>query len=379
MKSKSFWNFQDSADSERAELYIYGPIVSQSRWWDDTIDAKNFADDLQALQGRDITVRINSPGGDVFAAHAIHNQLIAYPGAVDVVIDGIAASAATIIAMAGGRITMPTNSMMMIHNPAVGLEDTYTAEELDHYANALRAVRKSIVAAYMKRASVGQAKIESMMDNETWLTAEECLSMGLADAIDGSIPSMLDGDELIVNSLRVDTTNYKNKKGLAHCVNKPASKHKEAGTLTKLEEILNALGLRIDDTDRYQLVDPKEVELNNTKPASAPVDADKVAADAVAAERQRVAALDAMADGNPTVAAIIDTAKRNGQTAEEVQCYVDAVKGIKNAAQTQLQNMQADAVMGGADSIAPGNVSDKANDDIIMGAIANAMGVKGGK
>lgn len=165
------------------------------------------------MQGRDITVRINSPGGDVFAAHAIHNQLIAYPGAVDVVIDGIAASAATIIAMAGGRITMPTNSMMMIHNPAVGLEDTYTAEELDHYANALRAVRKSIVAAYMKRASVGQAKIESMMDAETWLTAEECLSMGLADAIDGSIPSMLDGDELIVNSLRVDTTNYKNKRG----------------------------------------------------------------------------------------------------------------------------------------------------------------------
>ena len=379
MKSKSFWNFQDSADNERAELYIYGPIVSQSRWWDDTIDAKNFADDLQALQGRDITVRINSPGGDVFAAHDIHNQLIAYPGAVDVVIDGIAASAATIIAMAGGRITMPTNSMMMIHNPAVGLEDTYTAEELDHYANALRAVRKSIVAAYMKRASVGQAKIESMMDAETWLTAEECLSMGLADAIDGSIPSMLDGDELIVNSLRVDTTNYKNKKGLAHCVNKPGPKHKEAGTLTKLEEILNAIGLRIDDTDRYQLVDPKDVEPNNTKPALAPVDADKVAADAVAAERQRVAALDAMADGNPTVAAIIDTAKRNGQTAEDVQCYVDAVKCIKNAAQTQLQNMQADAVMGGADSIAPGNVSDKANDDGIMDAIANAMGVKGGK
>lgn len=382
MKSKSFWNFQDSADNERAELYIYGPIVSQSRWWDDTIDAKNFADDLQALQGRDITVRINSPGGDVFAAHAIHNQLIAYPGAVDVVIDGIAASAATIIAMAGGRITMPTNSMMMIHNPAVGLEDTYTAEELDHYANALRAVRKSIVAAYMKRASVGQAKIESMMDAETWLTAEECLSMGLADAIDGSIPSMLDGDELIVNSLRVDTTNYKNKKGLAHCVNKPAPKHKEAGTLTKFEELLNAIGLHIDDIDDIdgcRMVDPKDVESNNTKPASAPVDADKVAAAAVAAERQRVAALDAMADGNPTVAAIIDTAKRNGQTAEDVQCYVDAVKGIKNAAQTQLQNMQADAVMGGADSIAPGNVSDKANDDGIMDAIANAMGVKGGK
>ena len=215
-----------------------------------------------------------------------------------------------------------------------------------------------------------------MMDAETWLTAEECLSMGLADAIDGSIPSMLDGDELIVNSLRVDTTNYKNKKGLAHCVNKPAPKHKEAGTLTKFEELLNAIGLHIDDIDGCRMVDPKDVESNNTKPASAPVDADKVAADAVAAERQRVAALDAMADGNPTVAAIIDTAKRNGQTAEDVQCYVDAVKGIKNAAQTQLQNMQADAVMGGADSIAPGNVSDKANDDGIMDAIANAMGVK---
>ena len=123
---KHFWNFQDSAGGDAADLYIYGPIVSSSSWWDDSIDAVQFSEDLKALGGKDVTVHINSPGGDVFAAHAIHNQLIAYAGNVDVVIDGIAASAATIIAMAGARITMPTNSMMMIHNPAMGLDDHST-------------------------------------------------------------------------------------------------------------------------------------------------------------------------------------------------------------------------------------------------------------
>lgn len=375
---KHFWNFQDSTNNGTAELYIYGPIVSNASWWDDSVDAVQFSDDLKALGGKDVTVHINSPGGDVFAAHAIHNQLIAYAGNVDVIIDGIAASAATIIAMAGARITMPTNSMMMIHNPAMGLDDHYTADDLDKYANALRAVRQSIIAAYMKRVSVDQTQIEQMMDAETWLTAQECVDLGLADAVDGRINSVLDGNNLIVNSLKIDITNYKNRKGLAHCVNAQDDEKKGAEVLSKskLEEILNALGLRIDDTTASQPA-PAAAPTVSAAPA---VDAKAIAAAAVAQERQRMADLDAMADGNPAVAAIISTAKRNGQTADDIRDYVAAVQGVKSAAQTQLQDMQAESKEGGTDGITPGAVDDsKTEDDKVMDMIAQAMGSKGGK
>ena len=374
---KHFWNFQDSTNNGTAELYIYGPIVSNASWWDDSVDAVQFSDDLKALGGKDVTVHINSPGGDVFAAHAIHNQLIAYAGNVDVIIDGIAASAATIIAMAGARITMPTNSMMMIHNPAMGLDDHYTADDLDKYANALRAVRQSIIAAYMKRVSVDQTQIEQMMDAETWLTAQECVDLGLADAVDGRINSVLDGNNLIVNSLKIDITNYKNRKGLAHCVNAQDDEKKGAEVLSKskLEEILNALGLRIDDTTAPQPA-PAAAPTVSEAPA---VDAKAIAA-AVAQERQRMADLDAMADGNPAVAAIINTAKRNGQTADDVRDYVAAVQGIKSAAQNQLLDMQAESKEGGTDGIAAGAVDDsKTEDEKVMDMIAQAMGSKGGK
>lgn len=374
---KHFWNFQNSTGSDTANLYIYGPIVSNASWWDDSVDAVQFSEELKDLNGKDVTVHVNSPGGDVFAAHAIHNQLIAYTGNVEVVVDGIAASAATIIAMAGARITMPTNSMMMIHNPAMGLDDHYTADDLDKYANALRAVRQSIIAAYMKRVSVDQAQIEQMMDAETWLTAHECVDMGLADAIDGRIKSVLDGNNLIVNSLKIDITNYKNREGLAHCVNAQDEK-KGAETLSKskLEEILNALGLRLEDA-----ADPQPTPAKTPTAAAAPaVDAKAIAAEAVAQERQRMADLDAMVDGNPAVAAIITTAKHNGQTADDVRDYVAAVQGIKSAAQNQLLDMQAESKEGGTDGIAAGAVNDsKTEDDKVMDMIAQAMGSKGGK
>ena len=184
---------------------------------------------------------------------------------------------------------------------------------------------------------------------------------------------------MIVNSLKIDITNYKNRKGLAHCVNAQDDEKKGAEVLSKskLEEILNALGLRIDDTTAPQPA-PAAAPTVSAAPA---VDAKAIAAEAVAQERQRMADLDAMADGNPAVAAIISTAKRNGQTADDIRDYVAAVQGVKSAAQTQLQDMQAESKEGGTDGITPGAVDDsKTEDDKVMDMIAQAMGSsKGGK
>ena len=96
--SKKFWKIKNNADNdeESAELLLYGTIANET-WWGDEVTPKQFADDIRSLGGKDIIVRINSGGGDVFAAQAIYNQLKSYAGNVDVVIDGICASAATII------------------------------------------------------------------------------------------------------------------------------------------------------------------------------------------------------------------------------------------------------------------------------------------
>ncbi|WP_296813856.1 head maturation protease, ClpP-related [uncultured Megasphaera sp.] len=378
---RQFWDFQNSAENDSAELYIYGPIVSSAPMWSDSVDAARFSDALRSLDGRDVTVHINSPGGDVFAAHAIHNQLVAYAGNVNVVVDGLAASAATIIAMAGAHITMPSNSLMMIHNPAMGLDARYTADELDKCANALRTVRKSIIAAYLKRVTVDKSQLEEMMDAETWLTAQECLDMGLADEIDGSIKSVLDGNNLIVNELKIDITNYKNKKGLAQCV-APVNKPKGAEKLSKskLEEFLNALGLRIDDAPKTQ-PEAESAAPEQVTDQAKPMDAAKIAADAVAKERQRTADLDAMLDGNPAVEAIVNTAKKNGGTADDIRDYVEAVQGVKTAAQTQMQAMQADAAAGGVDDIAAGTSDTTADQGSnFMDLLIQAMNdEKGGK
>ena len=138
-----FWQIKNQVNGS-GEILLYGPIASSRSWFNDTVTPQEFARDLESLNGKDVTVRINSGGGDVFAAHAIHNQLVAYKGRVTVIIDGLAASAATIVAMAGQKIIMPSNSMMMIHNPAIGMDDYYTAEDLQKYVDALTAIKGSI-------------------------------------------------------------------------------------------------------------------------------------------------------------------------------------------------------------------------------------------
>lgn len=172
MPSK-FWQVKNEVNGN-SEILLYGPIAGESSWWGDEVTPRSFAEDLESLGGKDVTVRINSGGGDVFAAHAIHNQLVAYKGRVTVVIDGLAASAATIIAVAGDRIIMPSNALFMIHNPAIGLSDYYGAEELLKAAEALNTIKGSIVAAYRKRCKASAEELAAMMDAETWMGAAEC-------------------------------------------------------------------------------------------------------------------------------------------------------------------------------------------------------------
>ena len=375
MPSK-FWQVKNEVNGN-SEILLYGPIAGESSWWGDEVTPRSFAEDLESLGGKDVTVRINSGGGDVFAAHAIHNQLVAYKGRVTVVIDGLAASAATIIAVAGDRIIMPANALFMIHNPAIGLSDYYGAEELLKAAEALNTIKGSIVAAYRKRCKASAEELAAMMDAETWMGAAECLEKGFVDEIQGSVSPVLNGSSLVVNSVNFNIKNFKNQDALKACLNK---KVEVKSMNNKLEAFLNGLGLKLVDENQ------PTVPVQNVASQLPAVDAEQIAKNAVEAERQRVAALEALDSGdNPAVTAIIAEAKKNGKTADDVKTYVDAVKTVpvvQDAAQQLVADMIGDNKASGVEGIGTGAVDEaaleKAADAKAMDAMAQVMNKKFG-
>lgn len=160
-------------------LTINGTIAEES-WFDDDVTPALFRDELNSGTG-DITVWINSPGGDCIAAAQIYNMLSAYDGKVTVKIDGIAASAASVIAMAGDEVLMSPVSMMMIHNPATIAFGDHS--EMKKAMDMLSEVKESIINAYVLKTGQSRAKLSHLMDAETWMDANKAVELGFADDI----------------------------------------------------------------------------------------------------------------------------------------------------------------------------------------------------
>lgn len=176
MKRK-FWNWVKN-EGERT-LFLNGEI-SDETWFGDEVTPKLFKSELESSQG-DITIWINSPGGDVFAAAQIYNLLMDYHGNVKVKIDGIAASAASVIAMAGTEVLMSPVAMMMIHNPmTVAIGDS---KEMQKASEMLSEVKESIINAYEIKTGLARSKISQLMDAESWFNAKKAVELGFADEI----------------------------------------------------------------------------------------------------------------------------------------------------------------------------------------------------
>ena len=176
---KKFWNWVRDADSGSRTLYLLGAIAEEP-WLEDDVTPKAFRDELFAGEG-DVTLYIHSPGGDVFAASQIYTMLMEYPGSVTVKIEGIAASAASVIAMAGTKVLMAPTAMLMLHDPstiAIG-----NAGEMQKAIEMLAAVKDAIITAYEIKTSLSRAKLSKLMAAESWLYAEDAIKMGFADGL----------------------------------------------------------------------------------------------------------------------------------------------------------------------------------------------------
>ena len=176
---KKFWNWVKDEKSDTRTLYLDGVIAEES-WFDDDVTPKAFKADLLAGEG-DSVIWMNSPGGDCIAASQIYTMLMDYKGKVTVKIDGIAASAASVIAMAGTTVLMAPTSLMMVHNPlTVAIGDS---EEMQKAIAMLSEVKESIINAYEIKTNLSRAKLAHLMDAETWMNANKAMEYGFADGV----------------------------------------------------------------------------------------------------------------------------------------------------------------------------------------------------
>lgn len=204
-QAKKFWAWKNLAEEGQPEervLELYGTIAEES-WFDDDITPRMFKDELNAGSG-DVTVWINSPGGDCIAASQIYTMLMDYKGNVTVKIDGIAASAASVIAMAGTKVLMAPTALMMIHNPMTGAFGDH--EDMQKAIEMLNEVKESIINAYEIRTNLSRAKLSHLMSSETWMNAKKAIELGFADEILTDDKTVADVPPFAFSSKAVEAT-----------------------------------------------------------------------------------------------------------------------------------------------------------------------------
>ena len=236
---KKFWNWKNQTETAERTLFLNGTIAEES-WFDDDVTPQLFKDELMSGSGN-ITVWINSPGGDCVAAAQIYNMLMDYKGDVTVKIDGIAASAASVIAMAGTKVLVSPVSMLMIHNPMTAAFGN--SDEMQRAIEMLSSVKDSIINAYEIKTGLSRAKLSHLMDAETWMDANKAVELGFADEImqrsteteNTAAPtvSMLYSKANVVNSLM--------EKIAAKCAIQPKAetKHRADNLMERLNLIKN--------------------------------------------------------------------------------------------------------------------------------------------
>lgn len=360
-----FWNFTANEEENTAELLLYGEI-SEYSWYEDDITPKEFNKDLKAMgEVEQITVRINSGGGDVFAAVAIYTRLKEHKANIAVKIDGWCASAATIIAMAGDSIEISVGGIFMIHDPAAGILGYYKADELKKIADELETIKQSIVNCYMTVTDKSEDEIKSLMTDETWYTGEEAVEAGFCTAVmlTEVETEVEDAEKIIVNSVPINLGTFHTvPKGLLGYANshnnKPNAKNNkedENMSLT-LEELKSKYP---DVANAYKAEIMAAVKTGETDHTAA-----------VDAERARIKAIDEITlTGFEDLA---DKAKYENPVSAEAFA-MQMVAAQKRAGNKFLNDREADLKDSGIDDVPPVSNKGGAGEDDPFGNIIDEL------
>lgn len=196
--NKRFWNWKN--DGGERQLYLYGTIAEES-WADDDITPEMFRKELMAGDGP-ITIWLSSPGGDCVAASQIYTMLMDYTDPVTVKIDGVAASAASVIAMAGTQVLMAPTALMMLHNPATIAFGDHN--DMEKAIDLLAAVKDSIITAYEIKTGLDRNTLAEMMEAETWLDCNKAIELGFADGMLEKPTAPMQNSAVLFSQRKVD-------------------------------------------------------------------------------------------------------------------------------------------------------------------------------
>lgn len=306
-----FWNMVNVSDKE-AEIILYGDIMSRQPvdWWTGEpkpgfyITPEGFMDDLETVKNKEhITVKLNSCGGDLYTGIAIHNALKALSGDVNVIVDGIAASAASVIMCAGDTVTVYPGSLIMIHGVSIYLWDSVNIQDMEQLMKGMEASERAVAEIYNAKTGIGVDTLREMMAGETWFTGKEAMEQGFADCIledeeDPEISMSHDRKVLYVNGIGHNMEGIRHIPGgipvrkSAKPAIRPAANRKTAGQPVKTEGEKKHMTYEELKLQEPELLSQIEADARNAAVQQA-------GADAAAAERQRLADIDSIAGSIP--------------------------------------------------------------------------------
>lgn len=359
---KKFWQFRNMAGGS-AELLLYGDIADTS-WWGDEVTPKQFAEDLDGLGAvSEIAVRINSGGGDVFAAQAIGNMLERNTAHVTAYIDGVCASAATIVACHCDKVIAANDSTYMIHPVKMGLYGYMDAETLKQYIDALDTIRENIVTLYAKKTCREKDEVAGWMDATSWWTGPQAKENGFVDELtDNEEDAVVENRNgvLFVNSVSMnlpfaEAPKFVQDSLTAPTAGRPANK-KPAGQPGKQQEV--------------QDMDPKDIktvdDLRKAYPALVDQIEQAAAEEATNAERARIQSIEDMAlPGSEALAAEAKFTKP--MSAENFA--KELVKNAKTQGATYLAQVKKDAQDSGVNGVTNTPPDDQTSGDEFLAAL----------
>ena len=363
-QTSKFWEFTNAAGSKKGDLYLYGAISSSNYggWWGETDDITpaGFREDLEALGNIDeLNVHIFSEGGSVFAGTAIYAMLKQHKANINVYVEGLAASIASVIAMAGDNIYMSKTAMMMVHNPMEVLFGTFNSRDLLQFAHALDKIQTPIVEAYKEKSGLSDEEVIKLLDGEggegTWMSADEAIEKGLAD---GVIP-----DEMTLEPVNVVSQGKYTYRGHTIDLTKYPNAPNLEGVKNNIKEVKSVTGKTSTTVADPPTEGQPDTALAGEGAVMEPVAGAQGATGATGAtegpvaefergvqvERERVSALDAMAAAAPECAEIVARAKTEGLSELETSRQIfarlaeDKKSAPQNAGATIYQALIADA------------------------------------
>ncbi|MBS6063671.1 MAG: ATP-dependent Clp protease proteolytic subunit [Peptostreptococcaceae bacterium] len=368
-KFKKAWNFEGIKNGV-AEITIYGNISDTVDWESGDINPEFFSSDLKWLQENnqinELVVRINSSGGDVFAATAIYSRLKEFPAKKTVKIDGWAASAATIIAMAGDTVQIAPNGSLMIHDPLFGLEGYFNADDLTKFIEQLNIIKKSIINAYKDKTGKTEEELSELMRAETWYTGQEAVDAGFCDSLlfEMAAVATTDTGEIKVNGLTI-----KNKfKNLPTTVLNHYQNH--AGNDFNINKNNKKGEVKMENEETKTVETTKEIKTVEELKEAYPNLVKQIEEEATQKELDRLKEIEAIA--SPGAEEIVNDAKyKSRKTAGQVA--IDIINLQKAQGKNFLNAREKDVINSGMKDINAEPAVNKAEDNEYIDAIDKVL------